>query len=665
MKKHARQAFFVSVFCFAAVLCLFAGFARGQTVAHWRFEEGPAGSAVVRHVGIGDSSGNGNKLDPGSTGGAGGFWYRTDTAYPFVPATGADNVLSVRSSGSQPALETRSVTNAEGPGCYPKGIDIEAIMPAQFTVEAFFKPESASAHRTIVGRDGVGVADSDSKLAALYLQVRPDNSVAICFADAAGYWHEAASPAGMVEGFNRTTDPDGLAGRWYYIAAVSNGSTLKLYLANITAGTSPLLVAETNMTLSGSPNRALAKGTVSGTGWHAGGWSVGRGLYDGTKTDFARGFIDEVRISNHSLGISEFLMMPKPTVDCNPVLPAADPHATVVGNDMWILPTSGHNRRFYAYWSPDLVNWHDYGAILDFDKIPWIPDGKYAWAPCIIRKNGKVYFYYSVGPKPSHIGVAYGTNPGNLVDKGAPLLSDNGMSGFEAIDPMVFTDPVSGKSYLYAGGSAGSRLRVFEMNPDMISFAREITVNNPPYFTEGAFMHYHDGVYYLSYSNGSWNRSNYSVHYCTSNTPYGGWNYRGRILSSEGWFKGPGHHSFVYNAALDEWYIVYHRWNNKLDDGPYTGQRSTAMERIEYENGLIKRVRQTDTGVGPVWVGEWLRCDFDYDGQVDEDDLLTLADQWLTAGPHADTAPIGGDGKVNFRDFHFFSEQWLRWREGQ
>lgn len=664
MNSFSRNTSGVSVFCCAAaVLGLLAGFAHAQTVAYWRFEEGAEGYAVFRPFGALDSSGHGNHLDPRTTASTQGFRYRDEIAYGPVPATGAANQFSVRNSGSEPAMETRSVTSGEGFGSYPTGIDIETITPGQFTIEAFFKPESGG-HRTIVGRDGISVT-GDSRLAALYFQIRPDNSVAICFADVSGYWHEAASPAGMVEGFNFSMDPDGLTGRWYYMAAVSDGSTLKLFLANVTAGTNPMLVAQTDMTLSGSPNRALAKGTVSGTNWHAGGWSVGRGLYDGQRTDRAYGFIDEVRISNHARAVSEFLMMPKPTTDGNPVLTAADPHAIVAGVEAWVFPTSGHNRRFYAYRSSNLVSWSDFGVILDFDKIPWVPTGKYAWAPCIIRKNGKVYFYYSVGPKPSHIGVAYGTSISNLVDKGAPLLSDNGQSGFEAIDPMVFTDPVSGKSYFYAGGSAGSRLRAFELNEDMISFAREISVNNPPYFTEGAFMHYRDGIYYMSYSNGSWNRSNYCVHYCTASTPYGPWTYRGKILSSEGWFKGPGHHSFVYNAAMDEWYIVYHRWNNKLDDGPYSGSRSTAIERIVYENGLIKRIMQTDIGVGPVWVGEWLKCDFNRDNLVDGYDLLTLANQWLSVGPQADLAPIGGDRKVNLRDLNFFGGQWLKSPEVQ
>lgn len=653
--RHTNSAILI----FVAMIALAAS-VQAATVAYWRFEEGPAGAAVYKPFGALDSSGYGNHLDPGTLAGSGGYWFHGNRAYGLVPSTGAINTLSVKNSGSSPSLQTRSQTLPEGPGSYPSILDIEAIMPSQFTIEAFFKPEEGG-YRTIVGRDGYNVASHDPKLAALYFQVRPDNSVAVCFADVAGYWHVAASPAGMVKGFSFASDPEGTTGRWYYMAAVSNGSVLSLYLANVSAGTSPMLVAQTDIAASGSPSRSLARGTASGADWHAGGWSVGRGLYNGVHTDRAYGFIDEVRISNMALSVNQFLMNPKPTVDRNPLFNAADPHVLLVDGTAWIFPTSGYYRYFYAYSSQDMVNWQSRGVILNFDNIPWIPAGKSAWAPCMIKKNNMYYFYYSVGPKPSHIGVAYGTSIFNLVDKGSALLSDNGVSTFEAIDPMVFTDPVSGKSYLYAGGSAGSRVRVFELNADMISFAREITVNNPSYFTEGVFMHYRNGVYYLSYSNGSWRDSTYCVRYSTSTTPYGPWTYRGKILSSEGWFKGPGHHSFMYNPAMDEWYIVYHRWNNRLDNGPYTtGSRSVAVEKITYQNNLIKEIMQTDTGVGPVWLGQWLQSDFNHDDSVDTLDLLALADAWRTASTQADIAPVGRDGIVNLKDLAFFSSQWLK-----
>ena len=90
-----------------------------------------------------------------------------------------------------------------------------------------------------------------------------------------------------------------------------------------------------------------------------------------------------------------------------------------------------------------------------------------------------------------------------------------------------------------------SRMRVWEMAPDMVNVAREIPVDNPPQFTEGAFMHFANGRYYLSYSHGFYGGASYSVHYATANSPTGPWQYRGPILRSDLTRKGPGHHSFV------------------------------------------------------------------------------------------------------------------------
>ena len=279
----------------------------------------------------------------------------------------------------------------------------------------------------------------------------------------------------------------------------------------------------------------------------------------------------------------------------NPILRAADPHAIKVGKKYYVYPTSGRSNYFYTYSSSNMVNWERHKPILDFKEIDWIPSGKSAWAPGIIEKDGKYYFYYSVGPKPSLIGVAVGDSPeGPFKDSGKALLADNNDPGFEAIDPMVFEDPASGKCYLYAGGSAGSKLRVFELSSDMINLGKEIKVDNPPHFTEGVFMHFHNGVYYLSYSSGAWHSSSYSVHYCTSKSPTGPWEYKGCILKSNDKYKGPGHHSFVHDTDGDKWYIFYHRWEKVTGEGPYRGSRKTAVDVMEYdEKGDLKPIKMT------------------------------------------------------------------------
>lgn len=287
----------------------------------------------------------------------------------------------------------------------------------------------------------------------------------------------------------------------------------------------------------------------------------------------------------------------------NPLFSAADPHAVVVGETVWIYPTWSDDRsgqRFFAFSSGNGTDWQRHGPILDFADVTWIredgADRHYAWAPGVLEKEGRWYFYYSVGPQnptPSRLGVAVGTSPaGPFRDSGRPLLT--GGNGFEAIDPMAYTDPKSGRTYLYAGGSAGATLRVFELGPDLVSLAREVPVETPPKFTEGAFLHDHEGRYYLSYSHGGWRHATYSVHYATAETPVGPWTYRGAILTSDATRKGPGHHSFFRDPRTGAWRIAYHCWENREGDGPYRGLREICVDRVEYDAaGLLRPVVMT------------------------------------------------------------------------
>jgi beta-xylosidase len=288
----------------------------------------------------------------------------------------------------------------------------------------------------------------------------------------------------------------------------------------------------------------------------------------------------------------------------NPLMEGADPHLEVIDDVAWMYPTKPRGgRNFFAFSSRDLKNWTEHGPILDFRDIPWIrEDGRDRhgpWAPAMATRDGKFYFYYSVGPQtrqhPSRIGVAVADSPaGPFRDSGKPLLT--GGNGFEAIDAMVFADPLTENYYFYAGGSDGSTLRVFEMNDDMISFRREVEVQTPPRFTEAPFIHHHAGRYHFTYSHGSYRNSSYSVHYATSESPTGPWQYRGALLESDARHKGPGHHSILrFPDNEGEWFIIYHRWNNREGDGPYSGVREIAIERIRHdEEGYLLPVQMTD-----------------------------------------------------------------------
>lgn len=298
----------IRVFTLTALsLLMAAANASAATVAQWRFEDGVAGTDVP-HTGAGgvfdgvitDVSGNGNNLSAWLQGGGSGYSYQADVPYTMTPLNGAPNTLSVRNTGGSPGMFTNRV------GAPASATNIETITPTAFTVEVSYKPENGG-YRTVVGRDAQNVVTGTGALAALYLQVRPNNSVGIGFADLAGNFHEAYSAPGVIKGFDFPTDNQGLTGTWYNLVGVSDGTNLKMYVNNLLVATTPIV----------SANPGLAVGTTNGGDWHAGGWSVGRGLFGGGHGDRAYGFIDEVRISDAALNPTQFLAPPKMTLQVN------------------------------------------------------------------------------------------------------------------------------------------------------------------------------------------------------------------------------------------------------------------------------------------------------------------------------------------------------------
>ncbi|TWT29341.1 hypothetical protein KOR34_52510 [Posidoniimonas corsicana] len=286
----------------AACVALAAGpmAATADTVAYWRFEDGPVDTDIIHNdpgagvysADIEDVSGNGNDLSVWETGGGAGYVYRSQVPVSTIEATGAANNFSVQNTGGGPAMFT-------GPTA------IQTIAPSAFTIEASFKLENGG-FRTVVGRDSTGVVNDNADLAAVYFQAVPGNGFAIKFADQDGFFHAAEAPGGTLDTWDPGTETDADA-VWYHAAGVSDGSTLSLYLANASAGTGYQLVAQTDLTASGSTNTALTPGAGDGGDWNTGDWSVGRGLYAGGHVDRAYGFIDEVRISDHAVGVSDLL----------------------------------------------------------------------------------------------------------------------------------------------------------------------------------------------------------------------------------------------------------------------------------------------------------------------------------------------------------------------
>lgn len=277
------------------------------------------------------------------------------------------------------------------------------------------------------------------------------------------------------------------------------------------------------------------------------------------------------------------------------LLPGADPHVAFFAGEYWVFRTStvaetANTLHAYVGGAPSSEpgDWSVIGPLLTLADVAWIEDDgapvHYLWAPAVVSREGAYYLYFSVGPQdptPSRIGVAVADNPaGPYVDSGAPLLT--GGNGFEAIDPMVFVDPATDVPYLYAGGSAGSTLRLFQLRDNLVEIEQEFQIDQPENFTEAPFMHLQNGLYYLSYSNGRWNDDSYSVHYSVAPSPHGPWTYCGVLVETGPEGKGPGHNSFLEDPDDPAvWHFIYHQWDTRFTNPPYSGDRHIVFDELD------------------------------------------------------------------------------------
>ncbi|MDB5280253.1 MAG: beta-xylosidase, partial [Ferruginibacter sp.] len=303
----------------------------------------------------------------------------------------------------------------------------------------------------------------------------------------------------------------------------------------------------------------------------------------------------------------------------NPVLDGfyADPdilysHKT---NRFYLYPTSdGFNNwsgtYFKTFSSTNLVNWKDEGIILDLNKdVSWAK--RNAWAPCIQEKKTgnsyKYFFYFTAAQK---IGVAVANDPaGPFVDSGKPLIDKlpEGIKGGQQIDPDVFADPQTGKTYLYWGNGY---MACAELNDDMISLKQEtekvITPDNT--FREGTTVFFRNGRYYFLWSEDDTRSENYKVRYGTGISPTGPISIPANNLviakDTAAGIYATGHNSIIQIPGKDEWYIVYHRFNypNGIKMGDAAGyNREVCIDKLEFNtDGSIKQVTPTHKGIKAV-----------------------------------------------------------------
>ncbi|WP_461631752.1 family 43 glycosylhydrolase [Labilibaculum euxinus] len=305
--------------------------------------------------------------------------------------------------------------------------------------------------------------------------------------------------------------------------------------------------------------------------------------------------------------------------DHNPVLEGykADPdilYSEKTGK-YYIYPTSdGFNNwsgyQFSVFSSDNLVDWTDEGVIIDLKKdVSWA--NRNAWAPCIVEKKidgqYKYFYYFTAAQK---IGVAVADNPtGPFVDTGKALIDKKpkGITNGQEIDPDVFTDPKTGKSYLYWGNGY---MAAAELNDDMVSINEKTTklMNVDNTYREGSYVIYRNGTYYFMWSEDDTRSPNYKVRYATSDSPMGKLTIPENNIviqqDKDQEIYATGHNSAIQIPGKDEWYLVYHRFTRPkgITMGRAGGfHREVCIDKLEFDaDGSIKEVKPTLSGIDAV-----------------------------------------------------------------
>lgn len=271
---------------------------------------------------------------------------------------------------------------------------------------------------------------------------------------------------------------------------------------------------------------------------------------------------------------------------------------------------------FTCFSSADLVHWKYEGINLNLPRDTKWASGN-AWAPAIEEKmvDGKYRYFFYYSGETGHgkaIGVAVADTPtGPFKDLGHPIVDKRpeGQRHGQQIDVDVFTDPDTGKSYLYWGNGymAGA-----ELNDEMTSINEAtVTLMTPRggtledyAYREAPYVFKRNGTYYFLWSVDDTGAANYHVAYGTSTSPLGPIKVADDpvilIQDPENEIYGTAHNSVLQIPGRDEWYFVYHRINkNYIDKSKAPGiHREVCIDKMEFNaDGTIRRTRPTAHGV--------------------------------------------------------------------
>lgn len=305
----------------------------------------------------------------------------------------------------------------------------------------------------------------------------------------------------------------------------------------------------------------------------------------------------------------------------------ADPSAHVFNEKLYIYPShdtgddtppdnngSQYNMVDYHVFSMDSITStpKDHGRVLHVDDVPWA--AKQMWAPDAAFINNRYVLYFPAKDSDGifRIGAAVSTDPeGPFTPEPSPI------PGSFSMDPAVFVDD-DGTAWMLFGGLWGGQLEkwqtgtwdpdgkepgfsdpalgpyIAKLSADGLTFdgeAAPVTLldsagkpvkagDKHKRFFEAAWMHKHNGTYYLSWSTGD----THKIVYATGNNPAGPFTFRGIVLLPvTGWTT---HHSIV--EYQEKWYLFYH--DCTLSEGIDHKRNIKMSELVHNPDGTIETI---------------------------------------------------------------------------
>src|SRR6476620_2775032 len=272
--------------------------AQAATSAYWRHEELPDGSLIPPGPDtVLDSSGSGNHMqtfDPSFTSAS-----YSSLVSPLPLRSGLPNTRSLDfgPGGDDPGLNDDNFTTAAKP--------ISSQLFNEITVEVAFRMDTIGGFQAIMGKDGKPLGDQpgedDSPVPPFKVLVRGDNFPNGINNQLFVEWIDGDGTLNSDDHFlasGQTVVP----GQWYHIAATINATDASLYVAGETGPYQQ--VDHITGDFAGPSGNVIVSEPL--------GWSVGRGMFNNSVTDWADAHIDEVRISNTAPTQNQFLFVPIP-----------------------------------------------------------------------------------------------------------------------------------------------------------------------------------------------------------------------------------------------------------------------------------------------------------------------------------------------------------------